>query len=219
MNRFPISNSTYVQISCVKYIPLLCRIWPGFIQKSSLFYQQSLGMIQTRVPIFLKSQYTLDDKTRTTVQLITYTVPQNCLSIFTIHIQNWSIFVHYSSEAELQIFVLEGHHLSKIQLGANVTIWKWYTYLSFSVVEFVPFFFHGSSWFIKVNDLFTLSCPHLFQIYYYVISPKYKYLIDQLFLQPNNSKPKTGNNVSEFTHSNCITLSYYSSPKHKESAS
>ena len=30
---------------------------------------------------------------------------------------------------------------------------------------------------------------------------------------------KTGNNVSEFTHSNCITLSYYSSPKHNESAS
>ena len=50
MNRFFISNSTYVQISCVKYIPLLCQIWPGFIQKSSLFYQQSLGMIQTCVP-------------------------------------------------------------------------------------------------------------------------------------------------------------------------
>ena len=27
--------------------PLLCQIWPGFVQKSSLFYQQSLGMIQT----------------------------------------------------------------------------------------------------------------------------------------------------------------------------
>ena len=27
----------------------------------------------------------LDDKIRATVQLITYTVPQNCLSIFTIH--------------------------------------------------------------------------------------------------------------------------------------
>ena len=26
INRFPISNSTYVQISCVKYLPLLCRI-------------------------------------------------------------------------------------------------------------------------------------------------------------------------------------------------
>ena len=56
MNRIPISNSTYVQISCAKYIPLLCRIWPTSKQKSSLFYQQSLGMIQTRVP---NSQYSL----------------------------------------------------------------------------------------------------------------------------------------------------------------
>ena len=56
MNRIPISNSTYVQISCAKYIRLLCWIWPDFIQKSSLFYQQSLGMIQTRVPI---SQFSL----------------------------------------------------------------------------------------------------------------------------------------------------------------
>ena len=46
----------------------------------------------------------LDDKIRATVQLITYTVPQNCLSLFTIHIQNCSIFVRCSSEAELQIF-------------------------------------------------------------------------------------------------------------------
>ena len=73
MNRFPISNSTYVQISCVKYIPFLCQIWPQLMQKSSLLYQQSLGMIQTRIPIFLKSPYSLDDKIRTTVQLITYT--------------------------------------------------------------------------------------------------------------------------------------------------
>ena len=56
MNRIPISNSTYVQISCAKYIPLLCRIWPQLLQKSSLFYQQSLGMIQTRIP---NSQYSL----------------------------------------------------------------------------------------------------------------------------------------------------------------
>ena len=104
MNRIAISNSTYVQISCAKYIPLLCWIWPDFKQKSSLFYQQSLGMIQTCVPIFLNSPYSLDDKIRATVQLITYTVPQNCLSIFTIH--NCSIFVRVSSEAELQIFFL-----------------------------------------------------------------------------------------------------------------
>ena len=50
MKRIFNSKSTYVQISCVKYIPLLCQIWPDFIQKSSLFYQQSLGMIQTCVP-------------------------------------------------------------------------------------------------------------------------------------------------------------------------
>ena len=43
------------QNSGVTYIPLLCRIWPDFIQKSSLFYQQSLGKIQTRVP---NSQFT-----------------------------------------------------------------------------------------------------------------------------------------------------------------
>ena len=64
-------------------------------------------MIQTRVPnshFFLDSPYSLDDKIRATVQLITYTVPQNCLSIFTIH--NCSIFVRVSSEAELQIFFL-----------------------------------------------------------------------------------------------------------------
>ena len=57
MNRIPISNSTYVQISCAKYIPLLCRIWPQLLQKSSLFYPQSLGMIQTRVP---NSQFSLN---------------------------------------------------------------------------------------------------------------------------------------------------------------
>ena len=66
--------------SCVKYIPLLCQIWPDFVQKSSSFCQQSLGMIQTRLPIFLKSPYSLDDK----IQLIAYTVPQNCLSLFTV---------------------------------------------------------------------------------------------------------------------------------------
>ena len=54
--EFSISNSTYVQISCVKYIPLLRRIWPDFKRKSSLFYQQSLGMIQTHVP---NSQFSL----------------------------------------------------------------------------------------------------------------------------------------------------------------
>ena len=127
MNRIPISNSTYVQISGAKYIPLLCRIWPDFIQKSSLFYQQSLGMIPTRVPNSLKSPYSLDDKITATVQLITYTVPKNCLSIFTIH--NSQLF--YLCPCQLRgwasDFFLEGRHLSKIRLGANVTLREFFT--------------------------------------------------------------------------------------------
>ena len=101
--------------SYVKYIPLLCRIWPDFVQKSSLFCQQSLGIIQTRVPNFL------DDKIRATVQLITYTVPQNCLSMFTIHCNSQFPYVQLMSVVELSAFFFEGHHLSKIRLGANVT--------------------------------------------------------------------------------------------------
>ena len=127
MNRIPISNSTYVQISGANYIPLLCRIWPDFIQKSSLFYQQSLGMIPTRVPNSLKSPYSLDDKITATVQLITYTVLQNCLSIFTIH--NSQLF--YLCPCQLtgwaSDFFLEGRHLSKIRLGANVTLIEFFT--------------------------------------------------------------------------------------------
>ena len=56
MKRLSMLNSSWCQNSCVKYIPLLCWIWPDFIQKSSLFYQQSLGMIPTRVP---NSQFSL----------------------------------------------------------------------------------------------------------------------------------------------------------------
>ena len=48
---------------------------------------------------------------------------------------------------------------------------------------------------------------------------KYMYHVEWLFVPFTNSKPKTSNNVSEFMHSNWIMLSYYSSPKHRESAS
>ena len=137
MNIFPISNSTYVQISCVKYIPLLCRIWPTFKQNSSLFYQQSLGMIQTCVPIFLKPPYSLDDKIRATVQLITYTVLQNCLSHFTIHYNSQFTFKTVLPLSVLALrlsfrFFSKGHHFSKIQLGANVRYRTLYTYWSCS---------------------------------------------------------------------------------------
>ena len=50
MNRFSMLNFLLSPKSHVQYIPLLCWIWPQLLQKSSLFYQQSLGMIQTCVP-------------------------------------------------------------------------------------------------------------------------------------------------------------------------
>ena len=160
MNIFPISNYTYVQISCIKYIPLLCLIWPDFIQKSSLFYQQSHGMIQTCVTIFRKSLYSLDDKTRTTVQLITYTVPQNCLSLFTIHLQNCSSFVRLSFD-----FYVEGHHFSKPNIGRQCKEMDCNDLSdSSSEVLFLSSCLLSQLCLIKVNHLFTLSYPHLFQI-------------------------------------------------------
>ena len=88
MNRISISNSTYVQISRVKYIPLLCWIWPQLqTEKFLVLPTKSWNDTNTssKFTIFLDSPYSLNDKIRATVQLITYTVPQNCLSIFTIH--------------------------------------------------------------------------------------------------------------------------------------
>ena len=118
--EFSISNSTYVQISCVKYIPLLCWIWPTFKQKSSLFYQQSLGMIQTRIPIHNFPWW--QDQSYSSANYIHCSAK---LSVtfhhFANHLKHCSSFVQFSSEAELQIFFLEGRHLSKIWLGANVT--------------------------------------------------------------------------------------------------
>ena len=109
MNRISISNSTYVQISCVKYIPLLCRIWPTFKQKSSLFYQQSLGMIQTRVPNSNFPWFSVftwwQDQSYSSANYIHCSAK---LSVtFTIHCNSQcSSLSNVSSEAELQIFFL-----------------------------------------------------------------------------------------------------------------
>ena len=53
---------------------------------------------------------------------------------------------------------------------------------------------------MNVNNLFALPHFHLFPIYSTYVA---------------NTEPKIGNNVSEFMHSDWITQSYYSIPKHK----
>ena len=123
MNRIPISNSTYVQISCAKYIPLLCRIWPDFIQKSSLFYQQSLGMIQTRVP---NSQFPWwQDQSYSSANYI------HCSAKLSVTFHNSQFTTVLSFSCQLRgwasDFFLEGRHLSKIRLGANVTLIEFFT--------------------------------------------------------------------------------------------
>ena len=53
--------TSQIQISCVKYIPLLCWIWPGFKQKSSLFLPtKSWNDTNMCALIFLKSPFSLD---------------------------------------------------------------------------------------------------------------------------------------------------------------
>ena len=91
----------------------LCYIYPSSLPNLARLRTEKFLVLPTKswndtntCSNFPKSQYSLNDKIRTTDQLITYTVPQNRLSLFTIHIQNCSIFVHFSSEAELQIFFL-----------------------------------------------------------------------------------------------------------------
>ena len=62
---------------------------------------------------------------RTTVQLITCTVLQNCLLLFSIHYNSHPqlfLLVRLSLAIEPQTFFAEGRHLSKILLAANVTL-------------------------------------------------------------------------------------------------
>ena len=104
----------------------------------SLFSAESGQHSNKKVPCFTNKvlewykrefQFTifLDDKIRATVQLITYTVPQNCLSIFPIHHNSQFTFKTVlplsvlAQRLSFRFFFLEGHHLSKIRLGANVT--------------------------------------------------------------------------------------------------
>ena len=127
MNRIPISNSTYVQISCAKYIPSsLPNLATTPAEKFLVLPTKSWNdtNMYSKFTNFLVSPYSLDDKIRATVQLITYTVPQNCLSL---HNSQLFYLFRVSSEAELQIFFLEGRHLSKIRLGANVTLIEFFT--------------------------------------------------------------------------------------------
>ena len=189
--EFSISNSTYIQISCDKYIPLLCSIWPDFhTEKFLVLPTKSWNDTNT----CLEFTIFLDDKIRDTVQLITYTVPQNSLSIFTIHHNSQFTLntVRFSSEVELQFFFLEGRHLSKIRLGASVTKWETWYYLASFGVEF---------------------CSFLLLLYHPPVT------LNSSFSNITIPSQRLVTTSASLRTETWITLSYSSSPKHKESVS
>ena len=154
------------KILVLSTIPLLCQIWPGFKQKSSLFLPtKSWNDTNTCALIFLFHLIFLDDKIRTTVQLITCTVPQNCLSLFTISQFTFKTFstclVELSGWAS--DFFVEGRHLSKILLGANVTL------IEFSVFGKIPL---GVK--IRVHNVFYTHTSIYFKLILSTDGSKYR---------------------------------------------
>ena len=115
MNRIPISNSTYVQISCAKYIPLLCRIWPTTpAEKFLVLPTKSWNDTNTcsKFTIFLDSPYSLydQDQSYSSANYI------HCSAKLSVNFHNSQFktvlsFVHVSSVAELSDVFVEGRSL------------------------------------------------------------------------------------------------------------
>ena len=161
-------------------------------------------MMQTHVPNLL------DDKIRGTVQLITYTVLQNCLSLFTIH-QN-------------------SQFTSKTLSICQIKLRGWaFTFFLLRIIDWVrsdwvPVVVFTTYWKFQcccIHCLFGFNeCQWLVYTHTFPFIPNQCYLMISntcimfLLTQWTIHEYKTGNDVSEFIHSNCITLSY-SSPKHK----
>ena len=117
------------------------------------------------------SQFSLMTRSELRFQLITYTVPQNCLSLFTIHQNSLFPYVQLTGGWAFSFFV-EGSHLGKIRLGTNVT--RWNDILLFVVVVDVIVIFR----LIRIQWLVYPLTLSFIPDWYYVISPKYKYLIE-----------------------------------------
>ena len=67
---------------------------------------------------------------------------------------------------------------------------------------------------IKIHNLFTLIHPFI-PDWYYLMIPNTCITFPLTLCTIYKYRAKTGKNIMEFMHSNWITLSYYSSPKHK----
>ena len=124
MNRFPMSNFLHKsKIPVLSTIPLFCRIWPGFKQKSSLFLPtKSWNDTNTCALIFLLDFPWWQDQNYSSANHM------HCSAKLSVTVHNSLQFTSTTFSAcpgELSgwasDFFIEGHHLSKILLGANVT--------------------------------------------------------------------------------------------------
>ena len=153
----------------------LCYIYPSSLPNLARLHTEKFLVLPTKswndTNTCSKFTIFLDDKIRTTVQLITYTVPQNCLSLFTIHQNSLFPYVQLTGGWAFSFFV-EGSHLGKIRLGTNVT--RWNDILLFVVVVDVIVIFR----LIRIQWLVYPLTLSFIPDWYYVISPKYKYLIE-----------------------------------------
>ena len=158
MNRISISNSTYVQISCVNYIPNLANIQT---EKFLVLPTKSWNDTNTcsKFTIFLDSPYSLDDKIRATVQLITYTVPQNCLSIFTIH--NSQLF--YLCPCQLRGWASDffswGSLLGRIPVSVKIKVYNVFYTL---IPSFIPDISLAKCFHVKIAHWITLEAMQYF---------------------------------------------------------
>ena len=105
------------------------------MQKSSLFYQQILGMIQTHVTLFLKFPCPFDDKTRVTVQQVSKElvasgeqVPQFC-----------SLLDRLQSTKDYRVYffkisVVKRRVKSPMQCGFFFCCWCWTGFTCFTYI-------------------------------------------------------------------------------------
>ena len=102
----PSTNMSLLKKGNVQYIPLLCWIWPQLQQKSSLFYQQSLGMIQTHVPNSQFCSFCRQSSIHSSANYIHCSIKLSVLisQFTTIHIQILSYVHQLNLVVELSVF-------------------------------------------------------------------------------------------------------------------
>ena len=132
MNTIPISNSTYVQISSAKYIPLLCRIWSDVLEWYKHVFEIHLNL---HIHLMTRSELQF-----TYISVFTWWQDQSyssanykhCSAKLSVNFHNSQFTTVLSLSMSAQRlsfrFFLEGRHLSKFQLGANVTLIEFFTW-------------------------------------------------------------------------------------------